>query len=156
MSSSTKAMMREADALAQLWRSGGRYEKPSLGLVEFHTERDWKAPQQRIRLDVPYEQKDEAKRCGARWDPQEKTWYTTTVTDGLKRWLPNDAQVMPPSALSVERKRRKGRGMPKAKPRKGFTFASTDPDFPPWKAHAEEPEMPCFCWLPFDHIGLKS
>lgn len=31
--------------------------------------------EQRIWLDVPYRDKDEAKACGARWDPSEKRWY---------------------------------------------------------------------------------
>ncbi|MGX8904183.1 DUF5710 domain-containing protein [Streptomyces netropsis] len=30
---------------------------------------------ERIWLDVPYAQKDEAKRAGARWDPAVKRWY---------------------------------------------------------------------------------
>ncbi|XNO40671.1 DUF5710 domain-containing protein (plasmid) [Sinorhizobium meliloti] len=33
----------------------------------------------RLRLNVPFERKEEAKRIGARWWPAEKTW-----------WLPKD------------------------------------------------------------------
>jgi hypothetical protein len=44
----------------------------------------------RVYLRVPFEQKEQAKRLGARWDPRQKTWY---VPDGinsslLKEWLP--------------------------------------------------------------------
>ena len=28
-----------------------------------------------VFLDVPYEEKDEAKRLGARWNPGEREWY---------------------------------------------------------------------------------
>lgn len=28
-----------------------------------------------VFLDVPYHEKDEAKRLGARWDPEVRKWY---------------------------------------------------------------------------------
>jgi hypothetical protein len=42
------------------------------------------------KLNVPYAEKDEARRLGARWDAERKTWY---VPSGLlltvfERWLP--------------------------------------------------------------------
>lgn len=42
------------------------------------------------KLDVPYEEKDEVKKLGAKWDPLEKTWY---VPEGLslecfEEWIP--------------------------------------------------------------------
>lgn len=44
----------------------------------------------RVDLRVPFAEKDEAKRLGARWDAQRKCWY---VTDGVNlqdflRWVP--------------------------------------------------------------------
>jgi hypothetical protein len=41
-------------------------------------------------LDVPYEEKEEVKRLGARWDPDLRKWF---VPRGLKeelflRWMP--------------------------------------------------------------------
>ncbi|MBP6379087.1 MAG: hypothetical protein KA312_01580 [Sphingorhabdus sp.] len=36
-------------------------------------------PTTRIKLDVPYARKDEAKKLGAKWEPTEKSW-----------WLPNN------------------------------------------------------------------
>lgn len=47
-------------------------------------------PMPRVDLHVPFAEKDEAKRLGARWDSQQKTWY---VPEGIeptsfKRWLP--------------------------------------------------------------------
>ncbi|HBD4305845.1 TPA: DNA primase, partial [Escherichia coli] len=34
----------------------------------------------RIDINVPYNEKDEAKRLGARWDATRKTWY---IPDGV-------------------------------------------------------------------------
>lgn len=47
----------------------------------------------RINLNVPYNQKDEAKSHGARWDAKNKTWFITTNLDInlFRRWLPNEA-----------------------------------------------------------------
>lgn len=44
----------------------------------------------RIDLDVPYHQKDDAKRLGAKWDPIGKTWYVPDGVDPapLARWRP--------------------------------------------------------------------
>ena len=44
----------------------------------------------RIHLTVPFADKDEAKRLGARWDPQERVWF---VPDGIasarfSQWMP--------------------------------------------------------------------
>lgn len=44
----------------------------------------------RIELHVPFGEKEEAKRLGARWDPREKRWYVPEGVDAapLQRWLP--------------------------------------------------------------------
>jgi hypothetical protein len=49
----------------------------------------------RIDLKVPFQEKDEAKRLGARWDPQGKIWF---VPDGVDpepcvRWMPKTPGV---------------------------------------------------------------
>jgi hypothetical protein len=43
-----------------------------------------------LYIDTDYDQKDEAKRRGARWDAQKKRWYVPRDVDwkGLVRWLP--------------------------------------------------------------------
>jgi hypothetical protein len=40
-------------------------------------------------LKVPYAEKEEAKRLGARWDPGQKKWYIPSGVDpaGFERWL---------------------------------------------------------------------
>ncbi|MFB8761479.1 DUF5710 domain-containing protein [Nocardiopsis alba] len=44
-------------------------------------------PAERIWLDVPYAQKDEAKAHGARWDPQARRWYAPRPgIAALERW----------------------------------------------------------------------
>jgi len=44
----------------------------------------------RTNLNVPYEQKDIARRLGAQWDIARKTWYIEDVTDikQFMRWMP--------------------------------------------------------------------
>lgn len=43
----------------------------------------------RAWLDVPYQEKDEAKAHGARWDPKAKRWYAPQAgMAGLDRWAP--------------------------------------------------------------------
>jgi hypothetical protein len=42
------------------------------------------------KLNVPYAEKDEARRLGARWNAELKTWYVppgSTLTP-FERWLP--------------------------------------------------------------------
>lgn len=44
----------------------------------------------RINLDVPYEQRDLARRRGAFWDRGRKTWFIENVSDigPFLRWIP--------------------------------------------------------------------
>jgi hypothetical protein len=44
----------------------------------------------RVNLRVPISEKDDAKRLGARWDPQQKLWYVPEGLDvvAFKPWLP--------------------------------------------------------------------
>ncbi|WP_101254571.1 DUF5710 domain-containing protein [Streptomyces barkulensis] len=42
---------------------------------------------ERVWLDVPFSEKDEAKRHGARWDPSARRWYAPRPgMEGLGRW----------------------------------------------------------------------
>jgi hypothetical protein len=43
----------------------------------------------RIDLQVPITEKDAAKRLGARWDSQNKTWYVPDGVDAkpLQKWI---------------------------------------------------------------------
>ena len=52
----------------------------------------------RIDLQVPFPEKDEAKRLGARWDAQLKRWYIPEGMDhtAFDKWLPK-----PPSRKRV-------------------------------------------------------
>ena len=48
----------------------------------------------RINLICPYEDKDEAKSLGARWDAAKKVWYIVNPTNlkPFARWLSKDVQ----------------------------------------------------------------
>lgn len=53
----------------------------------------------RVLLDVPFDQKDEAKACGARWDGARKCWFVDagTYTGAITRWPPKSASRTYPS-----------------------------------------------------------
>ena len=42
------------------------------------------------KLNVPYAEKDEARRLGARWNAELKTWYVPPglLLAAFERWLP--------------------------------------------------------------------
>ena len=48
----------------------------------------------RVYLTVPYAEKDEAKRHGARWDPERKRWWIdrSKIADqpGIHRWMSDE------------------------------------------------------------------
>ncbi len=48
----------------------------------------------RIDLQVPFNEKDEARRLGARWDPAARVWYVPANLDGapFEKWRPRPAQ----------------------------------------------------------------
>lgn len=50
-----------------------------------------------IYIDVPYAQKDEAKRLGARWDVEARRWYITENQDALlfSKWFNCAVQTKP-------------------------------------------------------------
>lgn len=50
--------------------------------------------QERIYLDVPYQQKGQAKALGAKWDGKQKSWYAPAGVDmeKLSQWLPKAQQ----------------------------------------------------------------
>lgn len=45
----------------------------------------------RLNLKVPFAEKDEAKKLGARWDPARKLWYIENKEDlaPFSRWSPS-------------------------------------------------------------------
>jgi hypothetical protein len=49
----------------------------------------------RIDLNVPFHEKDAAKRLGARWDADRKTWFAPDGADlgAFERWLPKPPHV---------------------------------------------------------------
>ncbi|MEU2349895.1 DUF5710 domain-containing protein [Modestobacter sp. NPDC049651] len=60
---------------------------------------------ERLWLDVPYAEKDQAKAAGARWDQEARRWYAprADLLPGLARWRPKEQEreqrtpVAPPS-----------------------------------------------------------
>jgi hypothetical protein len=70
----------------------------------------------RVNLQVSFEEKDEAKRLGARWDPARKTWYLQDVEDltPFMHWIAPTRltmateceELMKPSHQRVKKKRK--------------------------------------------------
>jgi uncharacterized protein DUF5710 len=122
---SAKSIMRDANALSQLWRGGGRYEDPSPELKSFHKDHEWEEPKTRIRLDVPFQEKDQAKALGARWDAVEKTWYAVFPYGRIEEMASIRADHV---AARIARCQKAGSnkhgygGKPKAKPKEGFAL----------------------------------
>lgn len=84
---SLKRAMSEANQLASAWHDRENlYAPPSIVEQRIAEQFDGKIRRVRIRLDVPYADKDKAKALGARWDSVERTWYCYTLTDALRRW----------------------------------------------------------------------
>ena len=50
---------------------------------------------EKIYLNVPYSEKDDAKRLGARWDSVQKRWYFTDRTQSvaLSKWIPKENPI---------------------------------------------------------------
>lgn len=49
----------------------------------------------RLNLKVPFAEKDEAKKLGARWDAARKIWYVDGKADStpFARWSPSPAEA---------------------------------------------------------------
>ncbi|MDD4937222.1 MAG: zincin-like metallopeptidase domain-containing protein [Acidiphilium sp.] len=61
---------------------------------------------QRTYLAVPYREKNDAKKLGAKWDKEAKSWYAPEGVDpqqsGLARWLPENANIVPEPTQTPE------------------------------------------------------
>lgn len=59
----------------------------------------------RINLRCPYENKDEARALGARWDAARKCWYIVDVEDltPFMRWIDRGASRAPTNAAPASR-----------------------------------------------------
>lgn len=52
---------------------------------------------ERQYLNVPYEERHEAKKIGAKWDRNAKSWYAPEGIDGLDKWKPENTQTPRPT-----------------------------------------------------------
>jgi len=58
----------------------------------------------RTNLRVPFAEKDEAKRLGARWDATRKIWYLENVADAapFARWMPTEENRAVPTTQGFQ------------------------------------------------------
>ncbi|MBS0371452.1 MAG: hypothetical protein JSS57_19900 [Proteobacteria bacterium] len=84
----------------------------------------------RTNLKVPFAEKDEAKRLGARWDPANKIWYVKDVEDlaAFARWLPAAGE-----AAAAPTAKPAARSKPAAAAKVGVRYFELDCDCPPWE-----------------------
>ncbi|MDO4777666.1 MAG: zincin-like metallopeptidase domain-containing protein [Cardiobacteriaceae bacterium] len=56
----------------------------------------------RVYLDVPHEEKNQARALGARWDGRAKSWYAPAGADmeRLAQWLPENHELLPPHEIT--------------------------------------------------------
>jgi hypothetical protein len=59
----------------------------------------------RTNLQVPFVEKDDAKKLGARWDAARKTWYVENKDDltPFARWLPSSGGTAGPDSPSAKK-----------------------------------------------------
>jgi len=82
------------------WRHGFRQDDPSTWIIdenEVHLLSD--GSDGRIYIDVPIEEKDQAKALGARWDASKKCWFVQSeyYKGGITRWGPKTLSRTHPS-----------------------------------------------------------
>lgn len=58
--------------------------------------------QAQLRLNVPFSAKDQAKGLGARWDPQQRSWYVPHGVDiqPFQAWWPEELRAQGGDALA--------------------------------------------------------
>lgn len=102
---------------------GGR--GPSLGIGAYE------GKTVRVDLKVSFEQKDQAKALGARWDVARKIWYIVDMEDlgPFLRWMPS-----PMAAWQAKKTKAPHRGghRPAFSPRKDFSLPDCDCSSAPW------------------------
>jgi hypothetical protein len=71
--------------------------------IDAHYQRPGKVAKQKIFLNVPYREKDEAKYHGAKWDADAKKWFVfERVPEALKRFAPKPTYVFVKPEESID------------------------------------------------------
>ena len=102
-----------------------------------------------VWLDVPYNEKEEAKDYGARWDPDKKAWFTTATNDPimnekLQRWLPKPRIYLTCDFYSKDAVKLLG-GRWDARERKWYVTEEMDLEpFADWVEHPIQKKVPTF------------
>ena len=67
-------------------------ERGSLSMSLESKQKEHYLASEKTWLSVPFPEKEQAKKCGARWDKTEKSWYAPKGSDlqALKQWLPEN------------------------------------------------------------------
>jgi hypothetical protein len=90
----------------------------------------------RVDLRVPFAEKDEAKRLGAKWDATRKVWYVLNVPNlaSFQRWLPDPANpVAAPTSAAAARPAAARANSYAGKTVTGSAYFSLSCDCLPWE-----------------------
>lgn len=112
----------------------------------------------RVNLNVPYAEKDQAKRLGARWDAARRVWYVVDLPNltPFLRWMPAHLKKPVKAAEKVAKKIAKpvAKEEPKSKtkkacnrlrkvtPRTDFSMFNPGCSCVPWEWCEHNPEPP--------------
>lgn len=97
----------------------------------------------RVNLTVSFEEKDKAKRLGARWDPARKTWYIQDVED-LTPFMP----WITPTRMTMAKECRK---LMPHKPRAGRARIDSKPGVATKRTDFSLPDCGCTHVAPWAH-----
>lgn len=93
----------------EIFRATSQAEKIATNLLDmchgkeiFTKSQAQKTTDKRIYLAVPYGERNAAKALGAKWDPQEKAWFSEgeAAIKKLRRWLPENQEKREKSSLT--------------------------------------------------------
>jgi hypothetical protein len=92
--------------------------------------------QAQLLLNVPFSAKDQAKGLGARWDPQQRSWYVPLGVDiqPFAPWWPDDLKAQGGEVMEQARKPAAAQATTKAAIFTGPAEVAADPsDKLPWE-----------------------
>lgn len=128
----------------------------------------------RVTLNVPYEEKDKAKRLGARWDAARRVWYVEDLPNLVPflRWMPKHLKKPTKPLVKPEKPVAKASVATETKPKKqcnrirkstartDFSLRDTGCSCVPWEWCSHNPEpanhRPAFVYRPQHYVEYVS
>ena len=83
----------------------GNFDKWLNSPVQQAAEKSPQYASEKVFIDVPYSQRNEAKESGAKWDKDNKSWFTSADNpnmEKLEKWLPKNQTVSDVGAITPQ------------------------------------------------------